>query len=308
LAECGSTRKYPSGGPDANGRFQADLAIARSPVVNPEMISLVRKLARHTTLVISSMAALCGAWCDTVFAQQSVVKRLNASDSLYKLVGQVSVEAYPSEYGQGSFVGVDGCYVLTNFHVAFMDGVDGKGAAKTVDEPSVGRDVVFSYNPSDIGRFQNVVRGKIVAFGNFMRGAPRGRLGDLALIRLNECQDGIHPLRFEPTALAQGIPKGKLSTLNVVRGPSGKNLVAMEVGCEALPSTAVVGIIVSTCMAEPGTSGNLLLQQDSDGGYLVVGIGSGQGQRKTGELAAIGILSSAVAKFLTESGIAVGKP
>lgn len=151
-------------------------------------------------LLASSSAIFCAMWVEPARAQADV-KRLKASHPLYKLIGQVSVADYPKNYGQGSFLGDDGCHVLTNYHVAFQDGWDAEGQPKILSEPTIGREVAFSYNPDDAGRFQNVVQGKVLEFGNFMRGAPRGRLGDLALIRLNECQKGIRALKFDQFAL-----------------------------------------------------------------------------------------------------------
>jgi|GEM_PF-2168921 len=251
-----------------------------------------------------SVATLCAGWCNLARAQPSV-KLLNASHPLYKLVGQVSVPHYPKNYGQGSFVGDDGCHVLTNYHVAFADGLDAEGQTKTLADPLVGSDVTFSYNPDDAGRFQNVIGGKVEAFGNFMFGAPRGRLGDLALIRLSECQMGIHPLKFDPTAVGKRIPTGKLSTLTAIRTSANENVVVSEEGCQAFHNTPVTGLIFSTCIAEGGTSANLLLSRTSDGTYQVVGIGSGHGPAVDGRTIAIGILASTIAKFLGESGIPV---
>ena len=236
---------------------------------------------------------------------QSTVKRVSASDPLYKLIGQVSTDEYPNGSGQGSFIGSDGCHVLTNFHVVFYAGVNPDGQITLRSDPAVGGGVTFSYNPDDAGKFQNVVRGKVVAFGNFMRGVPRGRLGDVALIRLSECQKGIQPLRFDATALAKGIPEGKLSTLTVIRTKEGSNVVVMEHGCQAFRNTPVTGLILTTCIAEPGTSANLLLSRDREGTYFIVAIGSGHGPLESGQLVAIDVSVSAVAKFLVESGLPV---
>ena len=260
--------------------------------------------SKALTIVFAVVGVLAGVSCQPAGAQ-STVKRVSASDPLYKLIGQVSTDEFPDDYGQGSFIGGDGCHILTNFHVVFYAGVNSDGQNTVRADPAVGGSVTFSYNPDDAGKFQNVVRGKIVAFGNYMRGAPRGRLEDLALIRLSDCQKGIVPMRFDATALSKGIPEGQLSTLTVIRTKEKLNVVVMENGCQAFRNTPVTGLILTTCIAEGGTSANLLLSRDRDGAYFIVAIGSGGGNLPSGQEVAIDVSASAVAKFLAESGMTV---
>jgi len=260
-----------------------------------------RSLSVHVALAF--VALIAGTSTGLAFAED--VRRLSASDPLYKLIGQVSTDEFPDRYGQGSFLGSDGCHVLTNFHVAFFGGLDAEGQPIVRDNPAVGNGVAFSYNPDESGKFQDVVHGKVVAYGNFMRGAPRGGLADVALIRLSECQKGIKTLRFDATALAKGIPEGMLSTLTVIRTKEKLNVVVMEHGCQAFRNTPVTGLILTTCIAEPGTSANLLLSRDREGAYSIVAIGSGGGPLESGKAVAINVSVSAVAKFLVESGLPV---
>lgn len=95
---------------------------------------------------------------------------------------------------------------------------------------------------------------------------------------------------------------GKLSTVTAIRTSANENIVVMEDGCQAFRKTPVTGLILSTCIAEGGTSANLLLSRTAGGTYHVVGIGSGGGPLVEGQQVAIGILASAIAEFLIESG------
>lgn len=229
----------------------------------------------------------------------SVAKVLDPQHPLYKMVGQVNNEKHPQEFGQGFFIGDDGCHILTNFHVAYGDGADVMGEVKIQPNPSLGQRITFSFNPDDTGKFRNIEKGKVIDFANYMRGAPRGRLGDLALIRLDSCQGkSFAGLSWDSTTLEKGIPTGKLSTITAARTSNGKNIIVMETGCEAYQQTPVTGLILSTCHSEGGMSANLIAVEGEDNVFRLAGIGAALGSLPSGEKAAIGISAKVISKFV----------
>ena len=146
---------------------------------------------------------------------------VDPSGAFAKLTGLIT-QIVPSDGGSGNgfIVGVEGCHVLTNFHVAFGIGKDRQtGEVQIVDDPRVGHAVNFSFDlDQKTGRFKKQTRATVIEFGNYESGTSPGFLGDLALLRLDKCPGTeLGTLEMDQPVASKRVPSGKLMTVSCSR-------------------------------------------------------------------------------------------
>lgn len=210
-------------------------------------------------------------------------KFLDASNPLTKAVAVVG-QIEGSAGGNGVVVGEGGCYVLTNYHVAFGKSKDAEGNVELVDFSTDHRVNVFLDFDSKAGRFKKEMKAKVIESGNYNPGTRAGLTEDYALLRLDTCLGpGFGITNFELGAEQKRMPDGKLSTV-ALTFLDGKLGIVVEDECPALdhiegqpkviaPRTGSVG---TNCFLQSGMSGSMLLSTDESGQTRLVGINTGK--------------------------------
>ena len=122
--------------------------------------------------------------------------RLQISPSahpLAKLVVEVAqVDGDLFFVGNGFVVGVDGCHVLTNVHVAYGKGRDANGDIVFVENIETGHVVEVGMDlNSRTGTYARKIKAIVVEFGNYKAKDKRKARNDLAILKLDDCL-GVH--------------------------------------------------------------------------------------------------------------------
>ncbi len=237
-------------------------------------------------------------------ADVSARKPADPKNQFTKLVGHITQlnSADPRIYGNAFVVGNDGCFVLTNAHVAFGTGKRDfeTGEVELIENIDVGHAVNFSFDlDSKAGKFQKKIKAKVVEFGNYESGTSRGIIGDIAILRLESCLGKSYAgLEIDRPAATKRIPIGNLMTVSATRDEqSGRIEVLVEQGCKSLPDTPATGLVLSTCENPPGTSGSMLLEEGQDGKWRLVGLNTNQVTMTDGSKIARSIYASEINRF-----------
>lgn len=237
-------------------------------------------------------------------ADVSARKPADPKNQFTKLVGHITQlnSADPRIYGNAFVVGNDGCFVLTNAHVAFGTGKRDfeTGEVELIENIDVGHAVNFSFDlDSKAGKFQKKIKAKVVEFGNYESGTSRGIIGDIAILRLESCLSKSYAgLEIDRPAATKRIPIGNLMTVSATRDEqSGRIEVLVEQGCKSLPDTPATGLVLSTCENPPGTSGSMLLEEGQDGKWRLVGLNTNQVTMTDGSKIARSIYASEINRF-----------
>ena len=259
--------------------------------------SMVRKIAVQT--INCALAAVIAA---PAVADVSPRKQVDPKGAFAKLTGQIEqVGATNGAYGNAFIVGADGCHVLTNFHVAFGKSVDAKtGQIELVDDVNVGHTVNFSFDlDSKTGKFKRSLKAKVVEFGNYEADTSRGFLGDIALLRLENCVGKEYGnLEIDRPASEKRVASGRLMTVSASRNTSGKNEILVEEGCRADSATSVTGMMLSNCIGVPGMSGSMQLEEGSDKKWRLAGLTTNLSSYADGTPVTKSIYAKVINKFL----------
>ena len=247
-------------------------------------------------LILAILAAM------PAVANVSARKPVDPNGEFAKLTGQITqIGATGAEYGNGFIVGAEGCFVLTNFHVAFGKSIDrATGEIEMVDNVAVGHSVNFALDAeARTGKHKTTMKATVVEFGNYESGTSRGFLGDIALLRLENCLGKEYAqLPIDRPAAGKTLPTGKLMTVSSSRAGSGKNEVLVEQGCRARNATPVVGMMLSDCEIVGGMSGSMILEEGADGKWRLAGVTTAAGAHVDGKQLSKAIYATAINKFL----------
>lgn len=237
-------------------------------------------------------------------ADVSARKPADSKNQFTKLVGHITQlnNTDPRIYGNAFVVGSEGCFVLTNAHVAFGTGKrDAEtGEVELIENVDVGHTVNFSFDfDSKSGKFQKKMKAKVVEFGNYENGTSRGLIGDIAILRLESCLGKSYAgLEIDRPAATKRIPTGNLMTVSATRDEkSGRLEMLVEQGCKSLPDTPATGLVLSTCENPPGTSGSMLMEEGQDGKWRLAGLNANQVIMNDGSKIARSIYASAINQF-----------
>ncbi len=232
------------------------------------------------------------------------LKSADSKNQFTKLVGhitQLEVEKSPL-YGNAFVIGAEGCFILTNFHVAFGKGRDAQtNEVEMVENVDVGHTVNFSIDlDSKSGKFKRKMNAKVVEFGNFENGTSRGLIGDIAILRLENCLGKVYStLEFDRPAEGKVIPTGKLMTVSAIKNVKSNRIeMLVEEGCRSLSDTPAVGMMLSNCELLGGMSGSMLLEEGQDGKWRLVGLNANQITMKDGSKMARSIFANEINKFV----------
>lgn len=238
----------------------------------------------------------------TALAQQSIRKSVDPQGPFAKLTGQITqIGASNRAYGNGFLVGTEGCHVLTNFHVAFGKSADPKtGEPEIVDSVEIGHTVNFAFDlDATSGVFRRTMKARVVEFGNYEIGTSRGFLGDIAVLRLENCLGKDYgQLEIDRPPTDKRLPTEMLMTVRSSRTQAGKNEVLVEEGCRPVPATPIAGMMMSDCESVPGMSGSMILEEGPDKKLRLVGVTTGGGAVVNGRQISKGIYASVLNKFL----------
>ena len=204
-----------------------------------------------------------------------VEDRRDQRDSRLPIFRSVGMLVHPGAGGGGTAFLVSRCHIVTAYHVAFPQArstVDGD--VETV-RAKVGQAALFVIGPDPMspGTFASHSRATVVAFGNFSAGSFDGMAGDWAILKLDECLGK----KFEFLKLARPgrdspMPRGELMTVGFPRSRAKEPGITVETGCRARDHGPVAGLVGVDCAFEAGMSGGPVLEKQSNGSWLVVGL------------------------------------
>lgn len=225
---------------------------------------------------------------------KSTRKFLDSSHPLAKAVVVVDQVGNSGLAANGFVVGAGGCYVMTNFHIAFGKSKDPvTNRVELVDKVQVNHEVSVSVDfDSKAGRFKRALKAKVIEYGNYEGETRRGTTEDYALLKLENCLGpGYGITAFELDAESKRVPSGKISTVALTYLDEKLGIV-MEDGCPPFESVKgrpsavapLTGMTVTNCQFKGGMSGSMLLAEDENGAYRLVGINSRQDQTSDGLL------------------------
>jgi hypothetical protein len=178
--------------------------------------------------------------------------------------------------GNAFVIGSEGCFLMTNFHVAFDTGendpVSGMGIVR--GDYDVGHKVNFNFDlNARTGKFDRQVKATVVEFGN--HGDANG---DIAILRLDECL-GKEYGHLELVSYTRGTPKGRIMTVSSAKTADQKgNVINVEEGCSAQRTPAAPDVIALHCDGERGMSGSMVLEEQAGGEWKLVGLIKSGGQ------------------------------
>jgi hypothetical protein len=170
---------------------------------------------------------------------------------------------------------VSSCHIATAYHVAFIAARDPRTGTIEVGPPRIGHmaDFLVGLDPGVASRFTAKTRARVVAFGPFSRSTFPGMAGDWAILRLDHCLGrtygylkSLRPDRGSP------MPAGELMTVGFPRSRAALPGITVERGCRARDHGPVAGLVGVDCAFESGMSGGPVLERQTDGRWLVVGL------------------------------------
>jgi hypothetical protein len=221
------------------------------------------KLLAVTSIAASLVANLAAA---NVF----VADRRVQNDAARPPFRSVGVLHHPEGGGGGTAFLVSSCHIATAYHVAFLSREDLGALARRETTPDDVPEFLVGPDPAVPSRFKAKTRAHVVAFGRFSATNYRGMAGDWAILSLDDClgtQYGY--LRYARRAPSGPMPSGALMTIGF---PASRSGMTVERGCKARDFGPVPDLIGVDCAFESGMSGGPILEQQSDGSWLVVGL------------------------------------
>lgn len=222
------------------------------------------------TMELTAKVVIAGlvACLASVASAQSKRVPIDPKSPLARPIGQVS-QVGSGRTGDGFIMGDDGCFVVTNFHVAFADPYS-DGLLK---ETKLGHVVNFSYDlNASTGKFEKTVAATVVKLGNYNRKSVRGMQNDLVTLQLSSCA-GSHfsTMKYRPESKGSEVSSDALATVSTNVMPDGKVEIVKEEGCLSTEEPAA-GILATNCQGVPGMSGSMLLRRESSDRWLLAGV------------------------------------
>lgn len=204
-------------------------------------------------------------------------KFIDAKSEYGRIVGIISQLDGTGLVSNGFVVGKSGCHVVSTFHSVYGINIDSEGNTVLADDLSVGRKVRFLVDWDSKGRrFKHDINASVVEIGNYVRDTRRGRTQDIAVLKLDICLGSQYgTLAFDHEASRKRFPIGDLLTIGfgTINGEVG--IIVEE--CAALQGTPITGLMITNCYTEPGSSGMMYLEKNSDDGkFRLVGVHQGR--------------------------------
>lgn len=167
------------------------------------------------------------------------------------------------------------CHAMTAFHSAFFRDRDARDGLESPDGARPGHALDFYIGPDPLkpGRFLTRTRARVIDYGHYHPGVPRGMTGDWAILELEDCLGRDYGfLRYVRPTARELVPSGELMTIGYPASALDRAGIAVEQGCRVRDTGPVVGLMAVDCAFESGMSGGPILERQRDGEWLVVGI------------------------------------
>ena len=278
------------------------------------MLNFVTIILAVATLVSSvSQADLTegGKFTDITKASHPLAKSLVA-------VNQIGNEG--SHHGNGFFWGPNGCYVVTNFHVAFAKTIV-KGEPQWlypsrrefVQNAKKHRVNIRADLDPQTGKFRRNLEGRVIRYGNYDRTTIQNSAGDdIAILKLYEpgsetpaClgQEFVPQLSRDHSTIADGL----LTDLNVIHlfktGADTARVFVNSTPCQTAPFL-VPGGTTAGCELRGGMSGSILFQSVGGSSLPVIGLTANQSMtQRTMAAANVGALNRNLKVALEDEGV-----
>ncbi len=252
--------------------------------------------------------------CALAHAETSGRKVVDPTSVLYgHIAGELTIPGKPHLTANAFFVGVDGCHILSNYHVVFADSVDPVTEKVNLVKPrsvrAAGYEVEFAFDlDGSTGKFRRRAKAVAIELGGYEDDTTEGLTQDMVLLRLKPCAgkafagpnlDHPEPLEF--------VPQGKLTTISTSRKDNGINELLVETGCTPGRKTTIAGVFYSDCHIEPGMSGSMILETSTVRKSRLVGISTSVKKFDDGSVISIAIHSSSITPFI-ESVLGLQRP
>ena len=204
-----------------------------------------------------------------------VEDRREQRDPSLPVLRSVGVLHRPEAGAGGTAFLVSNCHIATAYHVAFTRGRNPRTGTVEVDRPRIGQtaDFLVGLDPNVASKFSARARASVVAFGPFSRSDFRGMAGDWAILRLDECLGRTYGyLKVARPEPDRPMPTGELMSVGFPRSRASQPGITVESGCRARDHGPVAGLVGVDCGFESGMSGGPVLERQTDGRWLVVGL------------------------------------
>lgn len=244
-------------------------------------------MLKFVTITLAAAVALVSTEAQADMTQGGIYRDITALNHpmARSLVAVNQMDNTKSHFGNGVVYGPGGCFVVTNFHVAFAKSKNADGSMNWV-HPSRGEflrnaightlDIRADLDPST-GVFRRNLVGKVIGHGNFNRVHGRGELGrDLAILQLFDAKtnqpaclgEDLRATTQEYNALRDGLLKD-VNTIHVFKtGENTARVYANSQPCQTIASLAAGGV-QADCRLRDGASGSLLLVQNGNGTPMI---------------------------------------
>lgn len=213
-------------------------------------------------------------------AQSTGRKVADPNGRFAKITGELTQIKDPQGAGNAFVIGAQGCYIASNFHVAFAKSKDPvTGKVEILENADVGHTVNFAFDlDAKTGKFKKTVKATVVEFDNYEPETTTGFVDDLVILRLENClgKEYAGPELDRPEA-KKFVPAGRLMTVSTSRKGNdlSRNEILVEEGCRSESVTVIAGAFFLNCHFEPGMSGSMVLEQGADQQWRLVGISTG---------------------------------
>lgn len=246
----------------------------RKPV--GRLVELHRRgfMTTNATLVAFAGVALCFV---AHMAQANVFEkdRREQGDPKRPLLRSVGLLHHAEAGAGGTAFLVSNCHVATAYHVAFIVGRDSRTGQVEIGPPRIGHaaDFLVGADPQVASRFAARARATVVAYGRFSKSDFQGMAGDWAILKLDTCLGSRYGfLRYARPGPDSQMPSGALMTIGFPRSRASQPGITVERGCKAMDHGPVAGLVGIDCAFENGMSGGPVLERQTDGRWLVVGL------------------------------------
>jgi hypothetical protein len=226
--------------------------------------------------VLCALAGV-GLWLLAQVAQANIFvqDRREQRDPDLPIFRSVGVLHNPGTGSGGTAFLVSSCHIATAYHVAFISGRNPRTGAVEIGRPSIGQtaDFLVGMDPTVASKFAAKSRATVVAFGRFSRSDFRGMAGDWAILSLDKFLGMTYGyLRYARPDPDSPMPAGELMTVGFPRSRASQPGITVETGCKARDFGPVAGLVGIDCAFESGMSGGPVLELQTDGRWLVVGL------------------------------------
>lgn len=236
----------------------------------------------HQVLISSLIVILVSGLCEnsnaTVFGDDSKRKQVTTAENpILMRVGRT----FQGTDGGGGTVWLAGeCEVAVMYHTAFYKSRDQATGRIITARGKIGAELeVFiglqTGAPDKPENFKYRLKGKVVEFGNYLSNDTTGTFRDYAILKLEEKDCVGRELGYfnvKMTATKYEAPTGPLTLIGFHQDRFRQNGVTFETGCKARDQSAGVGGYSVDCSVMPMCSGCPVLEKQSNGELLVVGM------------------------------------